>query len=60
MIEVEWTHRARGRLRDLYASIAEDQPMNAERFIEQLIERGDSLAEQLLQCLMRRRVQRPI
>lgn len=46
MIKVVWTHRARERLREIYNKIAEDQPVNAERFVEALIERGDSLKEQ--------------
>ncbi len=45
MIEVVWTYRSRDRLRELYERIAEDQPVNASRFINRLIERGDSLAE---------------
>lgn len=46
MMDVLWTYRARGRLQEVYRRIAEDQPINAERFIERLIERGESLAEQ--------------
>lgn len=45
MTQVVWTYRARGRLRDLYERIAKDQPVNADRFMERLFERGDSLAE---------------
>ncbi|WP_250656195.1 type II toxin-antitoxin system RelE/ParE family toxin [Alkalimarinus coralli] len=46
MTGVVWTYRARGRLQEVYRKIAEDQPSNAKHFIERLIERGDSLAEQ--------------
>ncbi len=46
MIKVVWTYRARGRLQDIYEKIAEDQPSNADQFLDQLIERGDSLTEQ--------------
>jgi len=44
MIEVLWTHRARERLREIYQKIAGDQPVNADRFIDKLIEQGDNLA----------------
>lgn len=46
MIQVVWTYRARGRLQEVYRRIAQDQPANADSFIERLIARGDSLAEQ--------------
>lgn len=44
MIHVLWTHRARIRLAEIHQKIAEDQPINADRFLERLIERGESLA----------------
>ncbi len=40
--------RARGRLRDIHTRIAEDQPANADRFIDRLINKGASLIEQAL------------
>jgi len=52
MIEVIWTFRARDRLKGIYNKIAEDQPLNAERFIDKLIARGESLAEQPLRGRM--------
>jgi toxin ParE1/3/4 len=45
-MKVVWTYRARVRLQQILEYIAEDQPINAERWIDQLIERGDSLATQ--------------
>jgi len=45
-MKVVWTERARSRLEDILEFIALDQPANAERWVHQLIERGDSLADQ--------------
>ena len=50
MIEVIWTFRARDRLKGIYNKIAEDQPLNTERFIDKLIVRVESLAEQPLRA----------
>ena len=45
-MRVVWTLRARYRLQQILEHIAEDQPENAERFVDRLIERGDSVGEQ--------------
>ncbi|MCY4154799.1 MAG: type II toxin-antitoxin system RelE/ParE family toxin [Gammaproteobacteria bacterium] len=44
-MKVVWTHRARHRLQQILAYIAEDQPINAKRWVEKLIDRGDSLQD---------------
>lgn len=40
-----WTLKARHRLQQLYDHIAEDQPENAQRFVDRLTRRADALAE---------------
>lgn len=45
-MRVAWTQRAMYRLQQILAYIAQDQPGNAERFVNRLIDRGDSLGEQ--------------
>ncbi|MBL4827258.1 MAG: type II toxin-antitoxin system RelE/ParE family toxin [Spongiibacteraceae bacterium] len=44
-MKVVWTARAGSRLQDILEYIAKDQPVNAEKWVDQLIERGDSLSE---------------
>ena len=44
-MKVVWTHRARYRLQQIFEYIAEDQPVNAERWVNKLIDRGDSLKD---------------
>lgn len=39
-----WTLKARHRLQQLYDRIAEDQPLNAQRFVDRLTRRADALA----------------
>lgn len=41
-MKVAWTRRSLYRLRQILEHIAKDQPDNAERFVERLIECGDS------------------
>ncbi len=45
MKKVVWTVEAIERLKEIDAYIAESSPVEAERFIDLLLERGDSLAE---------------
>jgi plasmid stabilization system protein ParE len=40
-----WTVKARQRLQQLYDHIAEDQPENAQRFVDRLTRRADEIAE---------------
>ena len=40
-----WTVKARHRLQQLHDHIAEDQPENAQRFVDRLTRRADALAE---------------
>jgi plasmid stabilization system protein ParE len=40
-----WTAKACHRLQQLYDHIAEDQPENAQRFVDRLTRRADALAE---------------
>lgn len=44
-MKVVWTRRARYRLQQILEYIAEDQPVNAERWVNKLIDRGDSLKD---------------
>lgn len=44
-MKVVWTRRARYRLQQILEYIAEDQPVNAERWVNMLIDRGDSLKD---------------
>jgi|SRR3990172_6115594 len=45
-MEVYWTDRARLRLKEVYDFIARDQPVNATRWVDRLIKRGDSIGDQ--------------
>jgi len=40
-----WTVKARHRLQQLHDHIANDQPENAQRFVDRLTRRADALAE---------------
>ena len=44
-MKVNWTQKSRHRLQQLYDYIAEDQPPNAIRFIDQITRRVQVLAE---------------
>jgi toxin ParE1/3/4 len=44
-MKVVWTHRARGRLRQIHRYIAKDQPLNANRMVDRLTSRAAQLAE---------------
>ena len=41
-----WTDRAKARLRQIRAYVAQDQPLNADRLVDQLTRRVEQLAEQ--------------
>jgi toxin ParE1/3/4 len=43
-MKVNWTRKARQRLQQLYDYIAEDQPVNALHFVDQLTRRAESIA----------------
>jgi addiction module RelE/StbE family toxin len=45
-MKVAWTRRSIYRLEKILEYIAKDQPDNARRFVERLIERGESVAQQ--------------
>lgn len=45
-MKVVWTARARGRLRQIYNHIAQDQPLNAERVVDRITLRARQLSEQ--------------
>lgn len=45
-MKVVWTRRAKFRLQEILEYIAEDQPRNAEHWVDRLIERGDSVGDQ--------------
>lgn len=45
-MRVVWTRRARYRLQQILAYIVKGQPDNADRFVDHLIHRGDSVGEQ--------------
>jgi toxin ParE1/3/4 len=42
-MKVAWTRRSQLRLAQIFEYIAKDQPENASRFVDRLIERGDSV-----------------
>jgi plasmid stabilization system protein ParE len=42
-MKVAWTRRSTYRLKQILEHIAKDQPDNAIRFVDRLIERGESL-----------------
>ena len=43
-MRVVWTHRAKGRLRQIHRYIAKDQPLNADRMVDRLTRRVAQLA----------------
>jgi addiction module RelE/StbE family toxin len=45
-MKVIWTPRAQRRLQDIQERIAEDQPLNAIRFVERLLSRGEQIGDQ--------------
>lgn len=45
-MKVIWTPRAQQRLQELHDYIAEDQPINATRFVERLLSRGEQIGDQ--------------
>ena len=45
-MRVVWTDRAKARLRQIRAYVAQDQPLNADRLVDQLTRRVEQLAEQ--------------
>ena len=45
-MRVVWTDRAKARLRQICAYVAQDQPLNADRLVDQLTRRVEQLAEQ--------------
>ncbi len=45
-MKVIWTPRAQQRLRKLHDYIAQDQPLNAARWIGRVLDRGDQIADQ--------------
>lgn len=44
-MRVVWTDRAKARLRQIHAYIAQDQPLNADRVVDRLTQRVAQLAE---------------
>ena len=44
-MRVVWTDRAKARLRQIHAYIAQDQPLNADRMVDRLTSRVAQLAE---------------
>lgn len=44
-MRVVWTGRAKARLRQIHAYIAQDQPLNADRVVDRLTHRVAQLAE---------------
>lgn len=44
-MRVVWTDRAKARLRQIHRYIAQDQPLNADRVVDQLTQRVAQLAE---------------
>lgn len=45
-MRVVWTDRAKARLRQIRAYVAQDQPLNSDRLVDQLTRRVEQLAEQ--------------
>ena len=45
-MRVVWTDRAKARLRQIRAYVAQDQPLNADRLVDQLTRRVEQLAKQ--------------
>jgi plasmid stabilization system protein ParE len=45
-MKVIWTPRAQQRLRKLHDYIAQDQPLNAARWIGRVLDRGDQIGNQ--------------
>lgn len=52
-MKVYWSHKARTRLQEIHAYIAQDSPLNADRVLDRLLRRGERLA---LQPRVERRV----
>jgi hypothetical protein len=44
MTVVYWSHKARTRLREIHAYIAQDSPLSATQMVDRLIQRGEHLA----------------
>jgi toxin ParE1/3/4 len=44
MAVVEWSPKARMRLREIHAYVAKDSPFNAARLVDRLMRRGEALA----------------
>ncbi len=44
-MRVVWTDRAKARLRQIHTTIAQDQPINAERMVDRLTRRVAQLAQ---------------
>lgn len=45
-MKVIWTPRAQQRLQELYDHIAQDQPINADRWIVRMLDRGEQIGDQ--------------
>lgn len=45
-MKVAWTARAQARLRQIHAYIAQDQPLNADRFVDQITRSIEQLVTQ--------------
>ena len=45
-MRVVWTDRAKARLRQIHAVIAQDQPLNADRMVDRLTRRVEQLVGQ--------------
>ena len=45
-MKVVWTMRARRRLQEIHDYIANDQPVNAKRFIARILARGEQIGDQ--------------
>lgn len=45
-MRVIWTPRAQQRLQDLHDHIAEDQPVNASRWMARVLSRGEQIGDQ--------------
>lgn len=52
-MKVYWSQKARARLREIHAYIAQDSPPSADRILDRLLRRGERLA---LQPRIERRV----
>ena len=45
-MKVVWTDRAKARLRQIHTYVPRDQPLNADRLVDQLTRRVEQLVEQ--------------